>query len=421
MTTSSSAPTEAFVWVWLPGATQPVVAGVIRARGTSFTFTYGRRYREHPDAISLYSPELPLGSGVYEPLAGLNIFGCLADAGPDSWGQRVILARHLGHLDSHSDTGDLSPLHYFLESSSNRIGGLDFQASAKEYVPRVSDRQATVEDLALAAERLQAGTPLPAELGDALVRGTSIGGARPKAILFDADRGREVIAKFSVTTDVFPSIPAEAVAMELARRAGLDVAATSVMQSAGRYTLLVDRFDRTEAGGRKIMVSALTMLRLGEMIAPRASSYVALSDIMRRDFIDGAAATHELFRRIVFNIAVGNTDDHARNHAAFWDGRHLQLTPAYDVAPQVRSGSESNQAMNIARGGDRRSRFATCIAAAGEYGLSTAEATSIVERIKQVINDQWDDAADAVELSKLVKQTLMGRSILNPSIEWDSQ
>ena len=418
--TSKRAPDEAYVWVWMPGAVEPVVAGVIRSRGTSFVFSYGKRYLARPDAIALYTPELPLTPGVQDPQPGLNIFGCLADAGPDSWGKRVLLARHYGKLDSGSDTGDLSPLHYFLESSSNRIGGLDFQASATDYQPRLPKRQATVEDLALASERLLEGLTLHADIDEPLTQGTAIGGARPKAIVLDAVRQREVIAKFAVKTDVYPAIPAEAVAMELARRAGLNVAATSVMRANGRYTLLVDRFDRTDAGGRRIMVSALTMLGLDEMIAVRGSSYVDLADIMRRDFVNGAQATRELFRRIVFNIAVGNTDDHARNHAAFWNGRELELTPAYDIAPQVRGGSESNQAMNIARGrdGDRRSRFSTCIAAAGEYGLSPAEASSTVEEIKQVVVDEWDDAADAVELTALDKQALWGRQILNPSIEW---
>lgn len=413
----TSNPEHAFVWVWLPGATEPVVAGRIDDEGAVFSFVYGQSYLARAEAIALYSPELPLVRGRQRPHSGLSIAGCLSDAGPDSWGQRVILARRLGHLDSTSDTGTLSPLSYFLESGSHRIGGFDFQSSAEEYIPRSPGRQATIEDLALAAERLQAGEPLSEELGEALVRGTSIGGARPKALLADGDL--QAIAKFSVATDVFPAIPAEAVAMELARRAGLDVAATRVTRAAGRYTLLVDRFDRPSGGGRKIMVSALTMLGLNEMIAPRSSSYVALADLMRRDFQNGGAARTELFRRIVFNIAVGNTDDHARNHAAFWDGEALQLTPAYDIAPQVRSGSDANQAMDISRGRDRRSRFSTCVAAAGEYGLSRSDAQGIVEHVKQVVNDEWVDAADLTELTMLDREQLWHRAILNPSIEWD--
>ncbi|TQO21140.1 serine/threonine-protein kinase HipA [Rhodoglobus vestalii] len=419
MMTSDTSPREAFVWVWLPGAAQPVVAGRIEGQGRSFPFTYGKSYLGRSDAIALYRPELPLKSGRQQPLVGLDIAGCLADGGPDSWGRRVILARHLGHLDSMTDTGELSPLSYFLQSGSNRIGGLDFQSSSDEYIPRSPDHQATTEDLAQASERIQAGEPLAADLGEALVRGASIGGARPKAILFDEVRGLEVIAKFSMTNDVYPAIQAEAVAMELGRRVGLNVAATRVTQAAGRYTLLVDRFDRTVGGGRKIMVSALTMLGLNEMIAPRSSSYVVFADLMRRNFKGGGAARRELFRRIVFNIAVGNTDDHARNHAAFWDGNHLEMTPAYDIAPQIRSGNDVNQAMTISRSGDRRSRFSTCIAAAGEYGLGPAEAIDIVDHVKQVVNDEWDDAADVTELSSLVRQQLWTRSILNPSIEWE--
>src|SRR5450830_1720728 len=187
MTTSDTTPAPAaYVWVWLPGAREPVVCGRINAEGPPHTFTYGRSYLERPDAIALYLPELPLRRGAQRPDADLDLAGCLADAGPDSWGQRVILARHLGHLGPRSDTGDLSRLTYLLESGSDRIGGLDFQVSATMYEPRDA-RRASLEDLQNAADELQAGHALPPALADALVRGTSIGGARPKALLSDGE------------------------------------------------------------------------------------------------------------------------------------------------------------------------------------------------------------------------------------------
>lgn len=409
--TTSSAPTTAYVWTWLPGATEPVVAGRIDTDGAVHTFTYGRSYLERRNAISLYAPELPLQRGTQRPAPGLDMHGCLADAGPDAWGQRVILARHIGHLDSTSDTGDLTRLTYLLESGSDRIGALDFQAAPDTYVHRGAP-PASLEDLQDAADRIQAGKTLPPGLADAMLRGTSIGGARPKALIRDGDR--DLIAKLSSTTDPYPVVKAEAVAMELARRVGLDVPWTSVATVAGRDVLLVERFDRLD-GQRRHMVSALTMLGLSEMTG-RYASYAALADLVRARFTHAGKTLRELFTRIVFSIAVGNTDDHARNHAAFWDGQSLTLTPAYDLCPQIRSGDETAQAMAIGRQGERDARLATCEDAADVYLLRPDEATSIIERVVETINEQWAAAADAAQLTELDRAQLWQRQILNRSI-----
>jgi serine/threonine-protein kinase HipA len=407
-----AAPDAAFVWVWLPGATEPVVAGRLDAQGGVVTFTYGRSYLEREDAISLYLPELPLQSGVIQPLAGLRVAGCIDDAGPDSWGQRIILARHLGHLDPASDTGDLTLLTYLLESGSDRIGALDFQRSATEYVARTGS--ATLAEMQSAADRLIAGDVLTPELAEALLRGTSIGGARPKVLLDDGDR--RLIAKLSSTTDTYPVVKAEGVAMALARRCGVDAAATEMTSSMGRDVLLVERFDRPGGAQRRLIVSALTMLELDEMMG-RYATYPAIADLIRQRFTEPRLTLHELFRRIVVNVCVGNNDDHARNHAAFWDGEALTLTPAYDICPQPRSGTESNQAMAIGRHGDRESRLDVCRQESEEYLLTRAEADEVIDSVVTTIEEQWIDAADEAQLTALERERLWRRQILNPFID----
>lgn len=409
-------PQHAFVWAWLPGATQPVVAGRLEVAGGVVRFTYGRSYLERPDAVPIYLPELPLQRGRIRPAAGLTVAGCIRDAGPDAWGQRVILARRTGHLGIESDTADLSLLTYLLESGSDRTGALDFQASPSTYEPR--DATATLAEMQTAAARLLAGETLSAPLETALLRGTSIGGARPKALI---DRGDEkLIAKFSTASDPYPVVRAEGVAMELARRVGLAAAHTEVTSSLGRDVLLVRRFDRTSVPGeRRMLVSALTMLGLDEMMG-RYATYPALADLVRRRFTHPAATLRELFGRIVFNVCVGNIDDHAKNHAAFWDGRILSLTPAYDVCPQLRSGTEANQAMAIGRAGQRASRLAVCRDAAETYLLSRAEATAIIEQQVASIHAHWDDAADLARLTAQDKQQLWQRQILNPYVFADA-
>ncbi len=408
---TSSQPTEAYVWVWLPGDLDPIVAGRLTRRGDSLTvFTYGRSYLERSEAIPLYLPELPLRRGAQPPPMGLSVAGCVNDAGPDAWGQRVILARLQGPITGESDTADLPLLAYLLESGSDRIGALDFQASATNYVAR--GESATLEELARAAERLESGEPFSAELDMALLHGSSIGGARPKALLDDGDR--KLIAKFSSRTDPYPVVKAEAVGMELARRVGLHAAATEVSECLGHDVLLVERFDRTAVRGeRRLIVSALTMLELDEMMG-RYATYPDLADIIRARFTDPTSTLRELFCRIVFNILISNTDDHARNHAAFWNGSALSLTPAYDLCPQPRSGTEVNQALAIDRNGNRRSRLQGCIAAAEIYQLTAAQAKDIIDAQVETIRSQWQDAADAAHLTKAERARMWGRQLLNP-------
>jgi serine/threonine-protein kinase HipA len=400
-------PTAAFVWVWLPGEETPVVAGRIETDAETTSFNYGLSYLERHNAIALYQPELPLGRGHILPLTSLTLAGCISDAGPDAWGQRVIRRKVLGDPDR---TDELGIITYLLESGSDRIGGLDFQQSAADYVPRGDG--ASLEELLHAADRLEQGLPFSSELDEALLHGSSVGGARPKVLLHD--RERPVIAKLSSSRDSSPVVKAEAVAMLLAKRVGLDVAAVEVIECLGKDVLLVNRFDRSpRAATRKLMVSALTMLELDEMQA-RYATYPALADVVRQRFTAPKAALRELFSRIVFNVCVGNTDDHARNHAAFWDGESLTLTPAYDICPQQRAGQETAQAMAIGRDGTRQSQLATCVQAAGVYLLDEAEARSIVDHQVQTIRDTWDDAAEEARLTDGERDQMWERQILNP-------
>lgn len=409
-------PSRAYVWVWLPGESAPVVAGVLNARGGRIVFNYGQSYLGRDNAIPLYLPELPLQPGRIEPLGNLSVAGCIQDAAPDAWGQRVILHRRFGQITPQIDPSDLSLLSYLLESGSDRIGALDFQTSPDTYRPR--SVSGTLEELVTAAERLEAGEPFSPELDEALLRGSSIGGARPKALLDDGDK--KLIAKFSSKSDTFPIVKAEAVAMELARRVGLNVPATSVTNALGHDVLLVERFDRTAVPGeRRMIVSALTILGLDEMFA-RYATYHELADVIRRRFTDPADTLRELFGRIVFNICVSNTDDHARNHAAFWNGpestlgSEMTLTPGYDICPQNRSGGETAQAMEISRSGFKMSQLAGCIDAADVYLLSENEARAIVDHQLYVIHTEWSAAADTAQLTRTERHLLWGRQILNP-------
>ncbi len=409
--TTSDTQREAFVWVWLPDAEEPVVAGRIEAAGDVVEFNYGRSYLGRNDAIPLYLPELPLRSGVIPPLGGLRIAGCLKDAGPDAWGQRVILRHLLGEGAQDADPAVLDTLTYLLRSGSDRIGALDFQASATAYVSR-DESAATLEELLQAADRVDRGLPLTPALDRALLHGSSVGGARPKALLADGERS--LIAKFSSSTDTYPVVQGEFVAMRLARRAGIDAARVELLESLGQKVLLVERFDRVPGTRRRrAIVSALTVLELDEMVA-RYATYADLARVVRARFTHAKATLAELFARITFNILTGNTDDHARNHAAFWQGDALTLTPAYDICPQPRSGGEAAQIMAIGTDGFRMSRVAGCVERAGTYLLGGSAAREIVDHQIDVITDEWHDVCDEAGLTKADRAIFWGRQFLNP-------
>ncbi len=405
------APEEAYVWTWLPGATAPVVAGRIARDGERLIFNYGQSYLDRNDRIPIYEPELPLRNGVIAPEVGLSMAGCLCDAAPDAWGRRVILNRIFGRKGNDVDTAVLNELIYLLESGSDRIGALDFQHSPCEYVPRVV-QAATLEELLSAAEKVENGVPLTLELDQALFHGTSLGGARPKAMIQDGDT--KMIAKFSSSTDTYNVVKAEYVAMRLAAMAGLDVAAVRLERVAGKDVLLVERFDRAKTKddwARKTMVSALTLFGLDEMMA-RYASYEDLAEIVRHRFTAPKATLHELYGRLVFNVLCGNTDDHARNHAGFWDGEHLTLTPAYDICPQSRSGNVASQAMLIV-GDNRTSTLATCLEAAPNFQLGEKAAKDIIARQIDTIRDALDDICEEAALTEVERNLLGQRIFLN--------
>ncbi len=403
---------RAYVWIWLPGQASPVVAGLVeRDDQDRYRFTYGRRYLARQDAISLYPRELPLRPGSQEQVDGA-LPSCLRDASPDAWGRRVIINRLTGNKGEAAGEVNFNELVYLLESGSDRIGALDFQLSPTDYRPR-EYQEATLAELQEASAYVEAGEPLPPALDQAIQHGSSIGGARPKALLDDRDR--KLVAKFSSSTDLYSVVKAEFVAMRLARLAGLDVAPVEMARSLGKDVLLVERFDRVQTANswcRQIVLSALTLLGLDEMTA-RYASYEELAHQIRAEFDQPGQTLRELFGRIVFNVLCGNTDDHARNHAAFWDGVSYRLTPAYDICPQSRTGGEATQAM-LLYGLERRSQLVHCLAAADQLGLSHAHAREIISHQLVTIRDHWDAVCDEADLTPVDRDFLWGRQFLNP-------
>lgn len=403
MTTNSKQ--ELFVWIWLNEQEEPVVAGRLRFSKRGHEFVYGQSYLEAISSISLEPDTMPLKPDIFGPTTSL--FGVLRDAAPDAWGRRVLLYQ----LNmAHEDTAILSELDYLQHSSDDRIGALHFQSTSDKYIP-ATHTQATLENLFQAADAVETGKKINSELLVALQHGTSIGGARPKATL-NVDN-EAWIAKFSTHTDVYPVVRQEMLGMELARHANLSVADINLTHVMHREVLLVRRFDRTQKT-RRHMFSALTALQLNEMEA-RYASYPDLAAFLWKYAQYPKTQCKELYRRMLFNILIGNTDDHARNHAFFWDGIYAELTPAYDVGVLSRIGQEASQAMIVGSQGTYASR-ANALSQCDKFGLNHTEANQLFDEMIDCIHTHWESACDVAKLTTIEREMLLGKTVLSPAV-----
>jgi len=403
--------TEAFVWFWLPGAMGPVVCGKVVANDSTpasvHRFVYGRSYRDSEDAIALSPHDLPVTAEEQTTRRGLH--GIFRDATPDAWGRRVLMYKL--QMSAAKAEAELTEIDLLLAGGQG-VGALHFQTTAETYQPK-QKHIASLEDLLIAAEAVETNTPLPPELEVALLHGTSIGGARPKALLQRED-GQLTIAKFSSSTDTSPIVRLEALAMSLAQQAGIDAVRNQLLSVMNKDVLLVDRFDSDDGSSRRHFFSALTALGLDEMEG-RYASYPDLAEYLRRYADEPVEQCRTLYRRMIFNMLIGNTDDHAKNHAMFWDGQFVRLTPAYDICIMPRVGLTASQAMVVGERGNQAT-LANALTSCRRFGLDQNEARQIVVEIETAIRDHWQDSCEQVELPQRLAESLWQRAVLSPAI-----
>lgn len=408
---------EAYLWLYLPGETEPVVCGIVAFNGQDYVFRYAKSYLQRDNAIPLAPPNCTLGSlDEEEHILDDELNSVIRDASPDAWGRNIILREHANAQDRYNN--DPGEIDFLLGAGPDRIGALDATDTPTHYLPKAS-HTAPLEELLEAADRIDQGKPLDDRLDAALNHGTSVGGARPKALLHENDDFW--IAKFSSSRDATDMVGIERGGMALAELAGINTAETRIVESLNKRVILVRRFDRevTPQGvHRRHMISAMTLLGLDEYaIRAGYASYLDLADILRqyaRDFrSDGA----ELFNRMVLNILIGNVDDHARNHACFWDGEFLDLTPAYDICPQPRTGLSADQAMIVGRWG-RQSNLQNAVSASERFGLGPDEGREIVEAMTATVRNNWetvfaDSGVPEGDRRYLSRATLLSESIFH--------
>lgn len=380
-----------FVYLQLPGSLEVVTAAYYRLEpgdgAPMGTFGYGRSYLARADVVPLEPFELPLGSRKFTTVKLKGIFGALRDALPDAWGRRVI-ERELGQTGL--DEADL-----LLHSPDDRAGALSFGLGEKPPGPfRGYNKLIRLDALLALAERITnddrvaAESPDRAQVERLLRPGTSVGGARPKNVV---DDGKGLwIAKFPDRGDRWSNARIEHSMLRLARECGITSAESRVVSVGASDVLLVKRFDRHKVKGgylRHRMVSGLTILGADDTVQSRDRwSYLLLADELRRR---SPADVVELYRRMVFNALISNTDDHPRNHALIAPERDFRLAPAYDLTPNPLIGAEKRDLAMQVGDFNRYANRTNLLSAHARFKLSLDEAAAIVDRTQATVRARW--------------------------------
>lgn len=341
--------------------------------GRGVSLAYAASWRERGFALS---EDLPLqGPAEYLPSENDCAVGAVDDARPDRWGERIIR-----YVERPSR---LSILDYLYFAGDDRFGALGVSTSTDRYCPHVQGPLPTFErasEVEAVVQKVIANEPLKEIERRLISPGGTMGGARPKALL--SANNESWVVKFAAGDPIdVPLI--EHAAMTLAQSAGIRVAKTKLIHTQLGHAVGVQRFDR--AGGARVHVlSAHVVLRA----AAERYGYPELAQVLRRrgnaERSVNIRHMHELFRRMVFNILIDNTDDHEKNHALLETAdAHYELAPAYDVLP---SGQGLGvQQMRVGEY-DNDSTLENARSMASLFALSAAQASREIRRVVKVVN-----------------------------------
>ncbi|MEY4093702.1 MAG: hypothetical protein RLZZ53_901 [Acidobacteriota bacterium] len=328
---------EVLVYVDLNGV--PYLVGRLWARSRKnkegATFEYDATWLDHRERFAL-EPALKLGPGPFHTAADMPMFGAIGDSAPDRWGRALMRRMERRRAEREKQTPrTLQEIDYLLQVDDEaRQGALRFaeaeggpflrEEGAKRTPPLID-----LPDLLSAAERVAEDKDTEEDLRLLMAPGSSLGGARPKASVRDKD-GHLAIAKFPRRDDDYNTVAWEAVALTLAQKAGIPVPEARIETVGFKPVLVLRRFDRRD-GHRIPFLSSMSMLDARDN---QTRSYMEIADALRQHGAAAADDIRELWRRIVFNILISNTDDHLRNHGFLYSGpTGWRLSPAYDLNP----------------------------------------------------------------------------------------
>ena len=391
---------ELVVWINLVGIDHLVGRLWSRegAGRATATFAYDSAWLTNPRRFDL-SPMLPCGIGAHQINRALP--GAFTDCAPDSWGQKLMrrgerlsadetggTARTLFEVDFLAGVDDASRMGALRFKDANGSG--NFLTSSGRPVPPLID----LPVLMGAADKVMRGTDKKRDVDIVLDPGASLGGARPKATVRDTG-GHLLIAKFPKNGDDWPVIRWEAVLLDLAKTSGITTPDWKLVEVARKPVLLLNRFDRMSSGERLPFMSAMTALDAVDH--PVGRSYVEIAGFIRRFSSKPTDDLAQLWRRVVFNILVSNTDDHLRNHAFLRDGTGWRLSPAYDMNPVPATVKPRIHAINISDT-DATGSFELALSVAPKFGLSAPDAAAIAAEVGTAVT-KWRDTAKRHKLT----------------------
>jgi serine/threonine-protein kinase HipA len=379
---------------------KPVLIGRLWARErtgrASSSFTYDDIWRTRRGAFAL-GPSLPLGPGQFH--SDRPLFTCFTDAAPDSWGKKLMRRHERARAEEQGgEPRTLFDVDFLAGvDDRTRIGALRlkdppvdaFLTTKGEPVPPLIDLPALLG----ATDRIDRGRETNSDVALVLAPGTSLGGARPKATIRDKD-GRLLVAKFPKRDDDWPVIRWEATTLALAKMAGVTIPEWRLEIVARKAVLLLGRFDRTPANGRIPYMSAMTALDATDHGEQR--SYLELADVLRQQGSMPQSDLKQLWRRIVFNILVSNTDDHLRNHAFLRDARGWRLSPAFDMNPCPVDVKRRIHVLAIDEL-DGTASLDIAFRVAPQFGLSKDDARDIAVEVGAAVS-KWRDVAKTHKL-----------------------
>ena len=401
---------ELFIYADFDWLDKPILVGELgyeSLRGSdSYSFKYDNSWLRQYGSLSL-SADINNYPGWQYTQPERDIFGCFSDALPDRWGRLLLNRREqIIAAEEKRPVHKLSSFDYLMGIEDiSRMGGFRFKASQDgEFInceeslriPPLTDIH-TLVSASMEIEKSEELNRLPEKkwLQQLVHTGTSLGGARPKAVVVN-DEGRLCMAKFPSRNDDYDVGLWEHHSHLLAKEAGVIAAETGVVDTGGQYhTLFSKRFDRTADGRRKHFASAMTLLGLTDGCdAKTGNGYLDIVDFILQNCCDVEANLRQLYRRVAFNIAIGNSDDHFRNHGFLLTPKGWTLSPAYDMNPTLNDyqalmiNSTTNQAdLNI------------LLDSSDEYMIGRKEAETIIEEVKSGVR-QWKYIANRLGITK---------------------
>jgi serine/threonine-protein kinase HipA len=411
---SSNSPRECFVYITLPGKVSAITAGkfVLDQTGSGTPlgrFVYGQSYLQNREAVAIDPIELKLSNTTYRTVHLKGVFGALRDAGPDYWGRRVI--------EKHAGKTVLGEMDYLLDSPDDRAGALGFGLNHVPPAPLRKFNQtldiAKLQGLADALIKNEIPSdPAAPQVQELMLLGTSMGGARPKAVVQDAEG--LWMAKFNRPDDRWNYARVEYAMLRLARQCGINVSENRIETVGGQDVLLVKRFDReenTEGYTRARMISGLTVLRSDETNDARERwSYVLLVEELRRIVAEPEKDARELFRRICFNALISNLDDHPRNHAFLARNIDWALSPAYDLTPSPVVSLDRRDLALVCGDQGRFANAKNILSQHARFLLQKEEAENIIANTRAGVG-QWYDTVRACGVSSHDAESIRGAFI----------